>query len=155
MLAWCYHNGWKSHNHISFQTSINCTDFGGIQKKIAIFPLESSKQQSHCCHTYNSTLFNKESSKFPFLLISFCKKPLCSVNLQQQKSEGAMPSFGGHKLRRSHLMSQDAGSPLLSNAIRQDTPSYRGEEEEKVEMDEMRREEKEAELLLLLLIRPS
>lgn len=67
-----------------------------------------------------------------------------------------MPSFGGHKLRRSHLMSQDAGSPLLSNAIRQDTPSYRGEEEEKVEMDEMRREEKEAELLLLLLlIRPN
>lgn len=65
-----------------------------------------------------------------------------------------MPSFGGHKLRRSHLMSQDAGSPLLSNAIRQDTPSYRGEE--KVEMDEMRREEKEAELLLLLLlIRPN
>lgn len=52
-------------------------------------------------------------------------------------------------------MSQDAGSPLLSNAIRQDTPSYRGEEEEKVEMDEMRREEKEAELLLLLLIRPN
>lgn len=51
-------------------------------------------------------------------------------------------------------MSQDAGSPLLSNAIRQDTPSYRGEE--KVEMDEMRREEKEAELLLLLLlIRPN
>lgn len=47
-----------------------------------------------------------------------------------------MPSFGGHKLRRSHHEPR-CGIPLLPNAIRQDTPRWRGEEEE----DEMRGEE--------------
>lgn len=47
-----------------------------------------------------------------------------------------MPSFGGHKLRRSHHEPR-CGIPLLPNAITQDTPRWRGEEE----MDEMRGEE--------------
>lgn len=36
-----------------------------------------------------------------------------------------MPSFGGHKLRRSLHCEQRCGIPLLLNAIRQDTPRSR------------------------------